>query len=100
MDQATLQPRLLVPPKRIYNLHMREKHAPTAVFVYSQVIHDFAGRLGLDALPVFLPDVGDHFAAGIAPDWNQAASPVRLLVLRSSTKSAELLLLFLPMIAD
>jgi len=79
---------------------MREKHAPAAVFVYSQVIHDFAGRLGLDALPVFLPDMGNHFATGKAPDWNQAVSPVGLLVLRSGTKSTELLLLLLAVIAD
>jgi len=55
---------------------MSEEHAPAAVFVYSQVVQDFAGRLGLDALPVFLPHMGDHFAAGKAPDRNQAVSPV------------------------
>ena len=100
MDQATLQPLLLVPPKRVHDLHMREKHAPAAVFVYSQVVQDFAGRLGLDALPVFLPDMGYYFATGIAPDWNQAVSPVGLLVLRPGTKSAELFPLFMPVIAD
>jgi hypothetical protein len=51
---------------------MGEEHAPATVFVYSQVIQDFAGRLGFDALPVFLPDMGDHFATGKAPDRNQA----------------------------
>jgi len=56
---------------------MREKHAPAAVFVYSQVVQDFAGRLGLDALPVFLPDMGYHFATGIAPDWNQSSFTCR-----------------------
>jgi hypothetical protein len=55
---------------------MSEEHAPAAVFVYSQVVQDFAGRLGLDALPVFLPHMGDHFATGKAPDRNQAVSPV------------------------
>jgi hypothetical protein len=60
---------------------MRKKHSPAAVFFYSQVIQDFAGRLGFDALPVFLPNMGDHFATGKAPDRNQAISPVGLLVL-------------------
>ncbi len=60
---------------------MREEHAPAAVSVYSQVIQDFAGSFGLDALPVFLPDMGDNFATGKAPDRNQAVSPVGLLVL-------------------
>ena len=79
---------------------MRKKHAPAAVFFYSQVIQDFAGRLGLDALPVFLPDMGDHFATGKAPDWNQAVSPVGLLVLRPCTESTELFPLLMAMIAD
>ena len=79
---------------------MGEKHAPAAVFVYPQVVQDFAGRLSLNALPVFLPNMGDHFATGKAPDRNQVVSPVGLLVLRSGTKSAELFLLLLPMIAD
>lgn len=77
MDQATLQPPLLVPPQRIHYLYMGEKHAPAAVFVYSQVVQDLAGRLGLDALPVFLPDMGYHFATGIAPDWNQSSFTCR-----------------------
>jgi len=84
-------PLLLVPPQGVHYLHMGEKHTPAAVFVYSQVIHDFAGRLSLDALPVFLPYMGYHFAAGKAPDWYQAVSPVGLLVPGPGTKAAELL---------
>src|SRR5690606_38218244 len=93
-------PLLLVPPQGIYYLHMGEQHTPAAIFVYSQVIHDFAGRLCLDALPVFLPYMGYHSAAGKAPDWYQAVSPVGLLVFGSGTRATELLPLFLAVIAD
>jgi hypothetical protein len=79
---------------------MGEEHAPAAIFAYPQIVQDFAGRLGLDALPVFLPNMRDHFATGKAPDWNQAVSPVGLLVLRSGTKSAELLFLFVSVVAN
>ena len=79
---------------------MGEQHTPAAIFVYSQVIHDFAGRLCLDALPVFLPYMGYHSAAGKAPDWYQAVSPVGLLVFGSGTRATELLPLFLAVIAD
>jgi hypothetical protein len=34
---------------------MGKEHAPTTIAVYAQIVEDFAGRLSLYALPVFLP---------------------------------------------
>jgi hypothetical protein len=34
---------------------MGKKHAPATIAIYAQIVEDLAGRLGLYALPVFLP---------------------------------------------